>query len=762
MTILHLEDSRIDAGLVQAALRRAWPECKVDHAIDQLQFETALERGGFDVILCDYALPGFDGLAALQLARQHAPETPFIFVSGTIGEERAIEAMQHGAADYILKDRLGRLVPAIHQARSRVEDISRRRRSEEELKQWQERFRQLAEQSSDMFWFSSVSPRKILYVSPAVERIWGVTAEHFCSDPQAWLGSIHPDDRERVEQAFARWIQGATPRYEQEYRIRRPDGSIAWVLDSGTIIRDAAGTNAGLSGVVKDITERHYSDERLREQASLLDKARDAIIATDISLRIAYWNSSAERLYGWTAAEVFGRRLDELGLGYAPARFAEARKRVLAAGEWRGDFTLSNRGGSGLHVETTWSLVLGDAGEPRSILIIDTDVTERKKLELQLLRADRMDSIGMLAGGVAHDLNNVLTPILMGADLLRLRASDPQDLRILENIEHSAAHGSALVKQLLAFARGSEGVRSEVRIDSLIEDVRRLLRQSLHRSIAIEIEVSPDVPVIQADATQMKQVLLNLSFNARDAMPQGGKLEIRCTTATVDAPLARRHPGVEPGPFLRIAIKDNGTGMPPEVLRKIFDPFFTTKAGGRGTGLGLSSVAGIVKSHGGFLTVESAVGRGTVFELYFPAQVTPAPVPARSSAPFSIRGHGERILVIDDDAQVRETFNFLLEKSGYVVIAVPDAPRAIEEFQQRSNIAVIITELKVGGFRGAEIVRALRALRPRQPIIAISALADPDSMEALRVASPPVEILAKPISAETLLLALRRATGAGP
>jgi PAS domain S-box-containing protein len=758
MIILHLEDSPQDAEVVRDALLRAWPECRVDHVASRPQFEAALEHGGFDVILCDYALPGFDGLAALDLAQRLAPDKPFIFISGAIGEERAIDALQRGATDYILKDRLGRLVPAIRQAVSRLEEIAQRRRADEALKRSQERFHQLAEQSSDVFWFSSADPERVIYVSPAVERIWGVSAERFCADPQAWQHSIHPDDRARAQAMFASWIEGGTAKCEHEYRVVRPDGSIAWVLDSGTTIRDSSGGIVGWSGVVKDITERRLADERLREQASLLDKARDAIIATDISHRIAYWNSSAERLFGWTSAEVFGRRLDELGLGFAPARFAEAKAQVLATGEWRGDFALRHREGADLHVESTWSLVLGNDGEPRSILIIDTDVTERKQLEMQLLRADRIDSIGMLAGGVAHDLNNALTPILMGADLLRMRATDPQDLRIIDNIEASASHGSALVKQLLAFARGSEGVRDEVRVAALFDDVRRLLRQGLPRTIEIDIAADPDVRDIHADATQMKQVLLNLSFNAREAMPQGGRLEIKCANAQVDRSLARRHPGVEPGPFLRIAIKDNGIGMPPEVVRKIFDPFFSTKRGGRGTGLGLSTVAGIVKSHGGFLTVESEVGRGTLFELFFPARGVPVAAPTRSAAPFAVKGHGETILLIDDDPHVRETFNLLLEKSGYSVVAVPDAPRAIEEFQQRGNIAAVVTELEVGGFRGVEIARALRALRPRQPIIAIGALPDAESLEALSAGTPPIEILGKPIAAETLLLALRRAT----
>ncbi len=624
--LLHLEDSLTDAELIHAILAEEWPGCQIQRVQTRADFLAALEQQPFDLILSDFSMPGFDGLTALKLVRQRQLEIPFIFFSGTIGEENAMEALRCGATDYIIKDRPARLVSA---------------------------------------------------------------------------------------------VQGALEQ-QHEFQLRQ------------------------------------RAELRLHEQAELLDKARDAICVTDLAQRITYWNASAERLYGWTAAEAIGRQLGELDLGYDAARFAAAHAQLLASGEWRGTFRLRNKNGDTLQVESTWSLVLTDKGKPRSILFIDTDVTEKMRLETQLLRAGRLDSIGMLAGGVAHDLNNALAPILMGSELLRLSVADPKNLRLIETIETSAQHGAALVRQLLAFARGGEGERAEIRMAALLEDVPKLLRQSLPRDIALEVSCAESALPILADATQIKQLLLNLCLNARDAMPEGGRLEVKARNTTVDSDLARLHPGAQPGPHLLVSVQDTGTGIPPAVLEKIFDPFFTTKSVGKGTGLGLSTVAGIVKSHGGFLQVESQVGHGTVFRLFFPGLLQSPPATARPVQPLAEGGRGETILIIDDDANVRDTFRLLLEKAGYQVATAEDGEAGIAAFAtQRNDIAVVITDMMMPGLSGRQVVTALRALAPSVRIIAVSGFSGADE-------NPPevAAMLAKPVNVAQLLGTLRRVIAA--
>ena len=547
---------------------------------------------------------------------------------------------------------------------------------------------------------------------------------------------------------------GATQR--AEYRLRLVNGSERQLESHASVLRDGHGAIVNVLLVSRDVTVRREAEVRLREQASLLDRARDAIVATDIEHRIAYWNASAERLYGWKAGEVYGHRLDELGLGFDPARFATARAQLLASGEWRGDFRLRTKSGETVLVESTWSLVVENDGRPRSILYIDTDVTERKKLETQLLRAQRMESIGTLAGGVAHDLNNVLTPIILSIELLATKLTSEEDRRLIEKTKASATHGAALVQQLLAFARGADAKRTRIDPASALTDLRPLIRQSLPSSIELALPAGEKPWPIQADATQFNQVLINLCINARDATPHGGRIQISTANVNVDTALANANPGAKPGPHVRISVIDSGSGIPPAIMDKIFDPFFTTKAAGKGTGLGLSMVAGILKSHSGFVQVESEVGRGTAFHLYFPAVPEPVPAVIRDDPPAT-RGTGEGILLIDDEPTVRDTLQLLLQRAGYRVFAAADGTSGVAEFErQTAEIALVITDMMLPDQTGTEVVKTLRRQRPTLPVIAISGMMASGHFDELLHYEPAVECLSKPLSPATLLGAVRR------
>jgi PAS domain S-box-containing protein len=751
MHLLHLEDSLTDAELIAILIHREWPACEIRHVATINQYRDALETGGFDLILSDYSLPGFDGLAALSMARNHFPETPFLFLSGTIGEERAVEALKRGANDYIIKDRPTRLIPAIRQAFALVIEADRRRRTEEALRENEERFRQITENVVELIALLDLNACRI-YANPSYGELLGEAAMMPGVDAFA---EVHPEDRGRARAAFAQVVRtGATQ--SCEYRLLLPDGSVRELESHASVLRDAAARIVNVLLVSRDVTARRETEARLREQASLLDRARDAIVATDLDHRIFYWNASAERLYGWKAGEVFGRRLDALELGFDPTRFAAARAQLLATGEWRGDFRLETKTGETVLVESTWSLVVENDGRPRSILYIDTDVTERKKLETQLLRAQRMESIGTLAGGVAHDLNNVLTPILLSLELLAYKVTSDEDRRLIEKTKASATHGAALVQQLLAFARGAEAKRVRLEPAAALAELRPLIRQSLPATIELALPSTDRPWVIQADATQFNQVLINLCINARDAMPHGGKIEIVTKNVTVDAALSSVNPGTQPGPFVRISVIDNGMGIAPGIIDKIFDPFYTTKAAGKGTGLGLSMVAGILRSHDGFVQVESAPGRGSTFHLFFPG--IPDPEPARrAETPVPAGGEGEGILLIDDEPVVRDTLQLLLQRAGYRVFPAGDGGSGVKEFDLHTDeVSLVITDMMLPDQLGTEVVKSLRQRRPSLPIIAISGMMESGDFDGLLSCNPPVVCLSKPLSPSTLLEAVRR------
>jgi PAS domain S-box-containing protein len=751
MQLLHLEDSTTDAELIALLIRREWPACEIRHVATQPEYQAALEQGGFDLILSDYSLPGFDGLSALAMARAHFPETPFLFLSGTIGEERAVEALKRGATDYIIKDRPTRLVPAIRQAFALVIEADRRRRTEAALRENEERFRQITENVVELIALLDLNACRI-YANPSYRDLLGEAAAVPGLDAFA---EVHPEDRGRARAAFAQVVRtGATQRCE--YRLLMPDGGVRELESHASVLRDSAARIVNVLLVSRDVTARRETEARLREQASLLDRARDAIVATDLDHRIFYWNSSAERLYGWKAGEVFGQRLDMLELGFDPARFAAARAQMLSSGEWRGDFRLRTRTGETVLVESTWSLVVESDGRPRSILYIDTDVTERKKLETQLLRSQRMESIGTLAGGVAHDLNNVLTPILLSFELLAAKATSEEDRKLIEKTKASATHGAALVQQLLAFARGAEAKRVRLDPSVALTDLQPLIRQSLPPTIKLSVQVSENPWVIQADVTQFNQVLINLCINARDAMPQGGKIEIVTKNINVDDALANVNPGVRAGPFLRISVVDNGLGIAPSIIDKIFDPFFTTKAAGKGTGLGLSMVAGILKSHGGFVQVESESGRGSAFHLFFPGIQNAKPV-QREETPAPARGEGEGILLIDDEPVVRDTLQLLLQRAGYRIFPAGDGKSGVAEFDRhKDEVSLVITDMMLPDQLGTEVVKSLRRREPMLPIIGISGMMGSGDFDQLLRLKPPVDCLAKPLTPAVLLAAVRR------
>ena len=755
MHILHLEDSRDDAELIEGVIRQEWPDCRISLVANQDEYRRSLEGGGIDVIVSDYSIPGFDGLAALSLAQAHCPGKPFIFLSGTIGEERAVEALKRGATDYVIKDRPGRIIPSIRQALALRDEADRLRRVETVLREKEERFRQITENVTEYIALLDLQGVRV-YVNPTYRQL---------GDPAALAGRsafdmIHPEDVAAFRSTFERTLRSGAGE-AGEYRLAVPGVGVRHVEYQFTVVRDASRTISHVLLVGRDVTERKEAEARLQEQASLLDRARDAIIATDLEHRIAYWNTSAERLYGWKAAEVFGRRLDQLDLGFEPARFATARELVLARGEWRGDFRLRTKAGEWVLVESTWSLVVQQDGRPRSILSIDTDVTERKKLETQLLRAQRMESIGTLAGGVAHDLNNVLTPILLTIDLLGANLTNPEDRALLEKTRASANHGAALVQQLLAFARGGEAKRMLIEPDRALRDLQPLIRQSLPASIQLRLSIDEPVWPIQADATQFNQVLINLCINARDAMVRGGRIEIRTANVHVTEALARANPGAVAGPAVRISVVDSGAGIPAGIIEKIFDPFFTTKAAGKGTGLGLSMVAGIMKRHQGFVQVESEPGRGTTFYLNFPAVAATAVRPPRT-VPSTAAGRGEGILLVDDEPAVRETLQLVLERAGYTVYAAYDAGSGISTFERhQDDVRLAITDMMLPDQPGTAVIKALRRHRPELPIIAISGMMGSGQFDELQQLTPVVECLAKPLLPSALLAAVRRGVPAG-
>jgi PAS domain S-box-containing protein len=511
---------------------------------------------------------------------------------------------------------------------------------------------------------------------------------------------------------------------------------------------------------LEDITHSVRADEQIRSQAALLDVTQDAIYVRDFSDRILYWNDGAQRLYGWTMMEARGKTASELLSSTSTTQWSVALEAVREYGQWSGELRQKRRDGRELVIQSRWTAVHERKGTPKAILVVNTDITEKKKLESQLLRAQRLESIGTLASGLAHDLNNVLAPILMTVSFLKEQIKDEPTSSLINTLETCAQRGAHIVRQVLMFARGVEGLRVLLQPKNLVEEMERIARETFPRSIHIQTQLCKQPWLITADATQIQQVLMNLWVNARDAMPLGGTLISRVENVNVTAEEILLHPKAKPGPYVLISVTDTGTGIAPDLLDKIFDPFFTTKPVGQGTGLGLPTVLGIVESHGGFLQVDSEVGKGTVFKVYLPAAPAEKERDTKQAESASLpRGNGELVIVVDDEPAIRDIASRILATHGYRPLTACEGNEALALFDQnRDCVKAVVSDLMMPRMDGPTTIRAMRKINPAIKVVMITGLGEEGRVAEAKAAGSHL-VLSKPFTAEQLLLALKQLLG---
>jgi PAS domain S-box-containing protein len=507
--------------------------------------------------------------------------------------------------------------------------------------------------------------------------------------------------------------------------------------------------------VFDNITDRKQADEKIAEQAAFMDKAQDAILVRDLEGNIRFWNHGAERMYGWTRDEVVGRNIG--GLLYTdPKIFEKSNGVAISQGEWHGELQHLTKDRGEITIEARWTLIRDNEGRPKSVLAINTDITEKKKIEAQFMRAQRMESIGTLAGGVAHDLNNILAPIMMSIDLLKTLSDNPLAMQMLETIEVSAKRGADIVRQVLSFARGLEGERVEVQPKHLLKDLESIIKDTFPKDIRLKFVIPNDIWTILGDPTQIHQILLNLCVNARDAMPNGGNLTVRVENSVLDEQYAAMNIQAKPGRYVNIGVTDSGTGMTKDIIDKIFEPFFTTKDLNKGTGLGLSTVMAIVKSHEGLINVYSEPGKGTTFNVYLPAIETSSAGRTEPAEAASLpRGNGETVLVVDDEASILTITSQTVQAFGYRILTATDGADAVAIYaQHRHEIALVLTDMSMPILDGPAMIHALMRINPAVKIIAASGLNE--NVNAAKMAGVGIKhFLTKPYTAGTLLKTLR-------
>jgi two-component system cell cycle sensor histidine kinase/response regulator CckA len=478
--------------------------------------------------------------------------------------------------------------------------------------------------------------------------------------------------------------------------------------------------------VVRDVTDRRRAERQIQEQASLLERATDAIMVLGPDDRVRYWNRGAERLYGWTAVEVVGISIAALHGESRAAGRVEAEQAVLEKGEWAGELSNVTKAGRAVTVESRWTLVRDDASKPSATLIIDTDVTEQKMLAGQLAQAQRMEGIGMLAGGVAHDFNNLLTVIIGYSEmLLSDNRNEAQGRELVHEIKKAGERAATLTRQLLAFSRKQVLQPVTLDLNALIAELEKMLRRLIGEHIDLATALDPDLGRVKADPGQIEQVALNLVVNARDAMPTGGRITIETRNVELDASSMVDKQGAQPGPYVMLAVCDTGCGMDEATKVRIFEPFFTTKEVGKGTGLGLATVYGVVKQSGGHVAVYSEPGQGTTFKIYLPRTKDAILPGASPTSPAASTQGDETVLLAEDDEAIRRIARIVLESSGYTVLAAQDGDEALQIAREHQGpIHLLLTDLVMPKMSGRQLAELLVPIYPRMGVLYLSGYTD--------------------------------------
>ncbi|MBI1803442.1 MAG: response regulator [Ignavibacteriae bacterium] len=795
LQVLLIEDNEDDAELIVRELERSGYDVSPKRVESAADLNAALDVQAWDFVFCDYTMPHFKGTDALYIIKGKGLDISLIFVSGTMGEDIAVEAMKAGAHDYLVKGNLKRLVPVVQRELREAEN----RREKKQAENLQDAVYRIAQ--------AATVSRSLEDLYHAVHEIMKevMVAENF------YIALYDEKDDLLSFPYFADEFDEAGPPHKPgkgltEYVLRSGQSLLCNSTTLQEIIRRGEAERIGAPspiwlGVPLKIENKtigvmvvqHYSDEntygdrekqileyvstqvakaierKLSEEKLRKSEEQFRLISENVADLIAVLDREGRRIYSSPSYKTVLSDPEQLrGTDSFQEIIPDDRERIrqiffetvkTGIGQ-RAEYRFLLKDGSTRQIESQGSVIKDPDGKVTSVIVVSRDITEKKQLEAQFLRAQRMESIGTLAGGIAHDLNNVLAPILLVVEILKRKLSDQQSLQMLDTLERSARRGADMVKQVLTFARGVAGEKMILQPKHLIAEMQKMLKETFPKSIMVHQDVARELWTVSGDATQLHQVLLNLCVNARDAMPDGGMLTLAAENIYIDESFVRMHANATVGPYVILSVTDSGMGMPPEVKERIFEPFFTTKDVGKGTGLGLSTVYSIIKNHGGFIDVYSEVGRGTTFKIYFPALPEAEAREYEQAVAALPTGNGEMILVVDDEASIREITRETLQTYGYRVLSASNGAEAVALYAQRSiEIALVVTDMMMPYMDGMATIIALRKINPAVKVVVSSGFAPESRREEVNRLGVKA-FLQKPYTADRLLQTVHDALAA--
>jgi PAS domain S-box-containing protein len=752
LRFLIIEDSEDDAELIARELKRGGFQFVYHRVQTEAALEAALDLPAWDLIISDFNMPRFSGTTALRLLRGRGLDVPFVFVSGTIGEDVAVAAMKAGAQDYVTKGNLKRLVPAVERELREAEGRRERQRAEQSLRESEARYRLLFESNPHPMWVLDTETLRFLAVNAAAVQQYGYSREEFLG--MTALDIRPEEDVEKFRHSMALPQEGV--QLTAGWLHRKKDGTLIDVEVSAHAI--PWGERPGLLSLVTDVTDRKRTVEALRDSEErfrqLAEHIKEAFFLTELqSGRTLYLSPTFEEIWGIPVAEVYRRpevwfegiHLEDrpaVGAALAEGRAGKATTTVFRV--VRPDGTMR------------WARARSfPVPEANRLVGVVEDITEMRRVEEQATQAQKMEAVGRLAGGVAHDFNNLLTVILGEVELLIADLAPTSEFFTpLDEVRKAANRAAILTRQLLAFSRRQIIEPVVFDLNDLVKDMNKMLVRLIGEDIEVTTRLSKNPSFVRADRGQIEQVLANLAVNARDAMPRGGSLTLHTGAETLDEDYARSHAEVTPGEYVTLVVSDTGTGMTEEVKSRLFEPFFTTKECGKGTGLGLATSFGIVKQAGGHLSVYSEVGVGTTIRVYLPRLSTEQQPRSIVEAPALPRGD-ETILLVEDEASVRRVTARTLTSLGYRVLEAQSGEDAEALLASHEGILhLLFTDVVLPGIGGRDLADRVRATRPGIKLLFASGYTD-DVILQHRLIEHDIALLQKPFTRESLAQKVR-------